>query len=893
MEGRLLSACFLLWSIGAAADPITLALPPGRPTPAQLAVADAGFTLNEEVLKAYGFSLEKYGAMASDEQDRVTEWIRILETEKRKARARAFTGGKAAPAKLPAADAAEQASLMRMRAAALAPSSSFDGAGSGTGTGLTLTLPAFTPQLDVHAYGGVRRFSLLGNDGTRLEAGYLGLDGRSPLVARSPYVGGGKDGSGSGSAVDYDYKLRAYAVDLGARLYTNDSPAIDARIDKGVDSLYTLDPTLGIKPGTIDKIRDGLAFSHDFESQWLFYGSALGRIGRAYHLLPRVDVGWSAMGDMRIAGFFPNVTLDQTVGARVNPGGGQHIGVFGGVTEGLGLFDRSMVSDSINDEKFKTNLHPELAPHADVAAWGKVPYLSNVEYTVSAGRQWNPWTTLTRVSAAAAAPVGGVKVGVFGRYSDETGFGGDFERTKASAGVTVSPSPGLDFFGQYSQDTAKFGTAEIDNRSVLFGVTISQTQGPATGSSVTMEALFGGKGQLLSSEEQSAFAKQLQSMLDLMLVLKGAALGPVGGIQNGWGAVQKGWSDLSPDSRQSLIDGWAQAFPDQPGLDRIMAIPGADFSKLDSVVNLLSDTKVLERLMVRALRSQILKRLESIEVPLLGKVRLSAPMVLAAANAYSLGLSPLPPVSARDQQTLDAFLLNKLGGKIGCPSGSADDTTKCVLGKIPPDVAAQLQKTYGGDLSELMKGAVDWPSGVLRREMNRLALQIMLAAETLNELSADQGEKISDLNVRGLMGSFAQLDARSQKIQITMLKSAVTDLKAELASQDLALREKLSEYGSARLSWLQGQPAWPSNVQIAVRPEDWPQLLAIYGDAKLFDLILRCKSGLAAAHPSGAARLLITLDRTPLGAFSLRRGDPMTLALPPRAADLTLFDLTF
>lgn len=892
MPARLLFACFLLWSVSASADPNIFKLPPGYPAPGLVAQADAGLTINDEVLKSYGFTLAQYNAMGRDEQDRVVEWIKILETEKRKARARAAASVPLVVPKNPATEPGTEGSMLRMRRAAELPSS-FDGAPAVSGGGVNL-LPGFTPHVDVLGYGGVRRLTLTGPDGLSFEAGQLGLDGRSPLVAVSPYIGGSKVLSGSTRRFDYDFKLRAYAVNLGARLYTDDNPAIDARIDRGIDSLRGIDPTLGIKPGTVDKIQETFAFSHTFENQWLFYGSALGRIGRAYQLTPRIDVGWSAMGVMRVAGLFPNLTLDQTVGARINPGGGQHVGLFGGMTEGIGLVDRTMVTDSINAEKLKTRIHPEAAPHVHIAAWGKIPYLSNAEYTVSAGRQWNPWTNLTSVTAGVAAPVGkGVKVGVFGRYSDESGFGGDFSRRKGAAGVTVSPTPGLDFFGQYSQDSAKFGTAQIDNHSVLFGLTISETAGPAKGASITLASLFGGKDQLLSTDQQAAFAKQLQSMLDIMLILKGAALTPAGGIENGWSAVQKAWKNISAESRQIMIDAWAKVLPDQPALDKIMAISGADVGKLDSLVDLLSDTKVLERLMVRALRSQILKELESVEIPLLGKVRMSAPMVLAAANAYSLGLSPIPPATARDQETLNSYLLKELGERVKCPPGTAEATTTCVLDKLPPDIAEALKKTYGGDLADLLKGAVDWPSGVLRREINRMVLQVMLAAEALNELSVDQGEKIADLNVRGLMDSFGRLDARSRKVEIAVLKSAVVNLKAELDAQDADLRVRLAEYGSSRLAWLQNQPAWPSNVQIAISSEDWPQLLAIYGDAKLFDFILRCKTGLAAAHPSGPARLMIGLDRTALGSFSVRRGNPMMVSLPPRKTDLTIFDLKF
>lgn len=867
----------VLLAASAAAQPSLVLVPSGFPETSRLSAADRGFTLNEEVLTRYGFTLKKYQDMPPRERDRVFDWVRVLETERLAAlRSRAVPPGPS-----PTADPANSEALARLRRVPDA-ASLFDGTKS---DGFTVPV---VPSLTLRGPDDVRKLTLTMPDGTRLEGGKLGLGGTSPLVFPSPYVGLAKDGSGTGSAFDYDYKLRAYALGLNARLFADDAPELDARIDKGVDALGSADPRLGLRPGA-DALRDSLAFRTTPETTWMSYVSALGRFGRAYSLFPRVDLGWSVMGDMRVAGVFPNATLDQTAGVRVDAGGGTKVGVFGGVTEALGMFKDTVIADSLEARKKKTSIHPEAAPHAELAAWGKVPYVSGAQYTLSAGRQWNPWTTLTSASAGIEAPVGSAKVGAFGRWSSEDGTVMEFGREKTSVGLTVKPSPGVGLSAEYFRDHASLGDARIDSSGAFLSLTLSEANGPARGQSVTMESLFGGREQLVSPQDQAAFAGELDRGIALLLALKGAKLGP-GGASGGWDAVRKYWGELDPGAQAALASAWASALPKAPALTTLMSVPGAGVSSLDQAVSLLADSRVLERLLVRYVRMRLLDKLDAVEVPLLGKMKLTAPVVLAAANAYALGLKPLPSVTAADQRTLDALLINELGKKASCPPGDANAVTDCVISKLPPDAAKALKSAYGDDLAATLRSAVDWPSGVLRREVNRLALQVMLAAEALDELSADGGEKIADANVRAVMTSFGRLDARRRGEARQVFKAAAASLKEELADQDARLRGDLTEYGARRLAWLQAQPAWPSNVKVAVRSEDWPTLLAVYGDGPLFGLILRAKAALAQSHPSEPARLLIEIDRNPLGAASVTKGELNVIGLPP--VKRSLDDLT-
>ena len=54
-----------------------------------------------------------------------------------------------------------------------------------------------------------------------------------PLVEQSPYLSLSKEGGSGRGRVDYDYKWRLNAVDLGARLYTDDAHGLYRRFGFG------------------------------------------------------------------------------------------------------------------------------------------------------------------------------------------------------------------------------------------------------------------------------------------------------------------------------------------------------------------------------------------------------------------------------------------------------------------------------------------------------------------------------------------------------------------------------------------------------------------------------------------------------------------------------------
>lgn len=851
--------------------PARAEVPPGQPPPRS--GPPGGFTLNAEVLKRYDFTLAGYNAMDERERRRVTEWIKVLEGDRLASEARQAARQPApdpkAPPFQPKWTPAELEAMGRLK-----PGELFDHSASGLGGEPSPWSTRLRAQ-----NGGLETFSLRHDKKDfELSLGDLGAGQRSPLLGPSPYFNLRKGGQGSGSAFDYGYKAQAGLVLTQGRLFSPDAPAVDAKIDRAVDLLGN------------DKVRSALSVPTGFTEAPIFVGSVLGHVGRAYHLGGPVDVGWSAMGLGRMTGLFPNATFDQSVGMRVKTGDTQNIGLFGGVTEAAGLFARTLVAESLASGKTKLSPELDMAPHAALAAWGKLPYLSGGQYTAEVGRQWNPWTTVQSLGGSVSMNAGSGRVGLQGSWSDESGREAEFARTKSQAGLSYSPNSGTDLSLVYGRDNARLGNAAVDNHQVLIGLTIHEKVKKSAGS-VTLESIIGTKDSLILPDAQANdFVRMLDTELAKLLALKRAGEGLAGapGVSGRWTQLGDAWRALDPSVRSAVEAEYARYGPGGPSVDDIFSTSPGQIDNANKVLTALADPAVLDRVLTRAIRSQILTNLEKLEIPLFGeKIKMSAPMVLAAAHAYSLGLRPLPAVTAADARgALDPFLSKKLTEQLGCaPGAGAKDVSACLLGKLPPSAAAELRKTYGDDLDELLKQSISWTSDIIRREINALLLQVYLAAERFNTLTVDGGERIGDLNSRAIMSSFARLDERERKVPAVVFKRGVERAEADLREQDNALRNKLTEYGRERLEWLQAQPAWPAGTRVAVRTEDWAPLLAAYGDAGLFDFILKAK----AKYPGN---ILIELnDDRILGGMSTTLGNPTVIALPrnaPRGGKLFL-----
>jgi hypothetical protein len=757
----------------------------------------------------------------------------------------------------------------------------------------TLTPPPAPPPFDPLADVGMdleirnrqfQKFTLKLPDDLRFEIGNLAVVPRNDLVTTSPYFNMRKDFYSYGGALDRSLQLQLGAVNLGARLFSNDAPVLDAQIDSALQDVNTVSNYFGISREKVQWLQQHLAVDTSYQQQWLVISSALGQVGRTFRLYGPVDLGLVAGGLARWEGYFPNMVLDQSAALRF------HTPTFssaliGGVSEGLGLPYQTFWQDTISAESPKWTIHPEFAPHVGPEMWGAVPGVPGAKWDAGASWTFNPVTTRTEMHAGVLIPTKPVDIGVTGRYEFERGPQIEFDRRRGGGEITIRPF-GLPFqiFGGYSQESIQFGDASLNNQMGMIGIRGGDLSPGAPGQSktLTVEESFGGVDTYhINPETKLGILQQAHHYADLADALYKMYHNQV---FLGWAEIQGLWSGLNPDIKAILQDWVKQKAPGLPPLNEIF---GTDITKVpyDSIGRLallLTDQDIYERVLVRFARHEILDYLNNkgVDLPVLGNVKFTAPVVLAAANAFSLGFTPLIPMTEKDaRNALDPYLLKQLEKQTGVcgDQTNAQGFVNCVVGKLPPDAAAALQKEFGNALGSALQQAIAWHSDFIRHEINQELLQVFVAAETLDEMTVDRGVPIGDLDRDWLIKAFERRDMQRNERMHGVVKAIESDLKAELRAEEADLRDKLANYGRAELADLQAQAA-KRGVRFAVAEGDWPALFAHYRE----HLVGFMSNVIERAEPG--SRMTITMHAMPdMGVMTFKEKDGLTIKLPPVA----------
>lgn len=331
------------------------------------------------------------------------------------------------------------------------------------------------------------------------------------------------------------------------------------------------------------------------------------------------------------------------------------------------------------------------------------------------------------------------------------------------------------------------------------------------------------------------------------------------------------------------------------------------------LAGLLAQEEVWNAALVNAARGELLRVIADegrIDVPIGGSelhLKLGAPSILAAANVLNSRLSPTAPLA---QGELDSRLLREAGHQLGLTGdqitermiadrvfqlaeerfraelerrltdaiartvgAGTQEFTQNLLANLPPEVAAELRRRYGEDLSGLIDSHMTaeqikrillervppdlaawlaqrygadvaqglatmtgWAAEIIRREINMLMIRLILASEELNRLTVDRGRKIDDLNLRFAMRSFQMLDERRR----TKVEDRIKDIQLKAAAQaerdERAFVDRLTLQGKAQLAALHQAQGWPKGLVIEVADEDVAPLFAYYGDVALFQM---------------------------------------------------------
>jgi hypothetical protein len=404
-------------------------------------------------------------------------------------------------------------------------------------------------------------------------------------------------------------------------------------------------------------------------------------------------------------------------------------------------------------------------------------------------------------------------------------------------------------------------------------------------------------------------------------------------------------------------------------LDRASAWYGAHREDIRELLGLLSDEDVWTAAVIQAGRHALIEAMAKngdVELKLgsLGDLplRIDAPAVLAASSILQSRLSPVAPAAAGD---MSAFLRRKGLDSLGLDANATDDQIiasyfsragdelkrrlaeqlgplidranagydpvdlgRRIIAILPPQVAAELQQTYGvnlaglippdldgeglkrlltttlpdklveflsrrygPDLARALASATTWAGELLSREINMMLIQMMLASEELNRLTVDKGKKINDLDLRFAMRSFDMLDARKRPRAEARVGLIQQRLARQAVETDARLVDRAKSQARLQLETMQLDPAWPAGLRVEIDDAALAPIVAYYGDGPFFELVGKIKETYLKNPRTGGLNLTFAFDDAPgkpsgMGAMIWRsKGDPNVKIKLPRPRD--------
>lgn len=669
--------------------------------------------------------------------------------------------------------------------------------------------------------------------GLEIDGGYLNPSGTDPLLGRSPYFSLTKRWSSTGRYFDTDTGIQLGVLDLEARY----------------------GPDYG----------DG-AGDTGFESSTIFVGSVLSRVGRAYHLFGPLDVGWSTMGLLRVTDIFPNIALDQSVGARVQLGDNSFLGYFTGVTASAARMTKDWGKTELDDTL--------IAPHQGISLWGRFPN-SLTDYSLSMRTQDNPLTQVETLSASFAFPTRRGPVSIFTEKDRESGPDIEFDRKRTSLGIRMKTSRNWEASASFGRDEIQFGNVGSESNSVMFSIKYKPEKRSRGSRSVA--SLLTDRNTALPPSETTDIAAALQANVTRLQALLDEAMALLELAGDGPAAAQTlidAINSIDPELRALLeaeFGEFDQSVIDPDALQLLLDEAAAELTDasvaLQKVADFLADPKIIDRIAARYARDAIYEKLAEVEVDLFGRtIRMSPTKLIAFAHVYGIGLDPILPITAKNMRDL---IERECGG----------DAAQCLLNELPEADREELEELLGDDLSDALGEILEWATERVRQEANLVLLQVYLAAEQLDRLSIDRGRRIGSLNQDALMTSFSHLDARRAQVFDSIYPRLQRSARLELQSQQFDTAGRMMSHGQAGLDRLMKSPGWPKNVEVRVPPEDWAALLGHYGKKNFFRFIQNSAQKVSKRETIvKIQRLAFRFD--PNGAKILRDGTT-TVSLPP------------
>lgn len=562
-------------------------------------------------------------------------------------------------------------------------------------------------ELDARVRNGtVASFTLTDpNKKLSFEAGQIGIDGRTPLIAPSPYLNIVKSWeSGPDSWLDYRAKAQIGYVEMRARFFADGTGS-------GAAQLLGAAESLGLDADTASGLREQLAYNDGEQTQGLIVSSLLAQVSRAYNLYGPVDIAAAATSLTKMMHLVPNQAFDQSLGLRARlPGDELFAGLFGGVTENLSPFGNRLYQDMLS-ERATNGFNQENVPHWTTALWGRLPGSDASDFSISVGRRYNRDTTVSQVELSLMTDVAQTPLALRVKESREQGNEIAFDRHKQSLQLEAQLTPGLRGFVTGEREDFLYGNAEVGSKALYAGITID-LDGRRRGNGragVTVEqkvaSEYGERPLAKSSPEfiretaetvaggleAADLAAQLAQLLDSGAE-DGRVEAVVGALSSALARLPPGASDaLSAqlgslsltDNQRLLLAGLLGQAGGAGERAEFLARLRADVREAESLLTILTDADNWNGAVVSAGRAALLRELSRdrvISIPLLDEsitFQTHAPVIIAAAGALNSRPSPLAPVDSSD---IEPWLLRLAGKELGLDSG----------GVTPEQVSARL-----------------------------------------------------------------------------------------------------------------------------------------------------------------------------------------------------------
>jgi len=251
---------------------------------------------------------------------------------------------------------------------------------------------------------------------------------------------------------------------------------------------------------------------------------------------------------------------------------------------------------------------------------------------------------------------------------------------------------------------------------------------------------------------------------------------------------------------------------------------------------------------------------ESIKKALAEKLAATLDSQLSHYDPAALAAQILAAIPPECADALKQRYGNDLSGLLPPAGSTTAQIRDFILNRLPDQLIDFLRTRFGSDITKGLSQLTAWAGDLLRRELNMMMIQLLLASEQLDRLTVDHGKKVGDLNVRMAMSSFDKLDERSRQKVEDRLRRVVGQETAAADNDDAALAGKFKAYGKASLQALESAPAWPKGLRVSVDEEAWLPLMSSYGDGNFFDLVERMKEKYKASPRPGGLSVVISYD---------------------------------